>query len=348
MVRPGLPGRASPQRAEQQLSDTAASGDVMSGGEGGASTISVITPSYNQGAYIRRTIQSVLDQGDDDWEHIVVDGGSTDETVAILESYPHLRWVSEPDRGQSDALNKAMSMSGGELIFWINSDDLVADGAFAAAREFFSHHPDAAILCGNAITIDDDDRVLLRLGPRVRRERLRRPWNGDTSMHQPSLVFRREVYDAVGPFDVSLHYAMDYDFFLRAASRFPVHHEPVDLGLFRISPGTKTGQGAARAFCEVRQSLVRHMRSTGDGVVWWTSLRGWIAQAYVLVNDAVTCYEQGDAGQARLLLARAFLRFPPSLLSKRHLYFRARDTLGHSNYRRLRSLISSPANNKRP
>ena len=303
-------------------------------------TISVITPSFNQGTFIRQNIESVLAQGGSGWEHVIVDGGSDDDTVSILKEYPHLKWVSERDKGQADALNKAMAMSEGNLIFWINSDDLVAPGAFAAVRAFFSSNPEASIVCGNAVTIDSEAREIRRLGPHVQASRLRRPWNGDTSMHQPSLVFRREVYDVVGPVDVSLHYAMDYDFFLRAAARFPLHHVPVDLGLFRVSPGTKTGQSAAPAFREVRRCLVRHVRSTGDGVVWWTSLRGWIAQAYVFSNDAVACYERGDVREARRLLVRGFLRFPPSLVSKRHLYFRVRATLGASKYGRLQSLIS--------
>lgn len=299
-------------------------------------TISVITPSFNQGDFIRHTIESVLAQGGDGWEHVVVDGGSIDDTVSILKAYPHLIWVSEPDEGQSDALNKAMRLSSGELIFWINSDDVVAPGAFEAARTFFAENPAAHIVCGNAVTIDQDGRETGRLGPRVDPRKLRYPWDGDTSIHQPSLVFRRSVYDAVGPFDLGLHYAMDYDFFLRAAERFDIHHLPVDLGLFRAHGGTKTGDAAAESFFEVRRSLVRFVRDRGHGSPKWTSVRGFFAQGCVLVNDAVAHYENARPRPARGNLLRAFIRNPLSLFVRRHLYYRARRLLGDRRYAALR------------
>lgn len=306
-----------------------------------APRISVITPSFNQGAFIRQTIESVLSQGGDDWDHVVVDGGSTDDTVSILEEYPHLKWVSEPDEGQSDALNKAMNMSDGELIFWINSDDVVASGAFSAARRFFDDHPGARIVCGNAVTIDQNGNETSRTGPRVRTHKLRYPWDGDTSIHQPSIVFRRTVYETVGPFDTSLHYAMDYDFFLRASSQFEFHHLPVDLGLFRGYAGTKTGEGAAEAFTEVRKCLVRYVRREGDGSPTGTAIRAYFAEGCVWVNDAIADYRRGRSEEARRLLARAFLRNPLSLLVYPHLYYRLRQIIGAEAFENLRSRVSA-------
>jgi glycosyltransferase involved in cell wall biosynthesis len=302
-------------------------------------SISVITPSLNQGRFIRQTIESVRAQGGEDWEHIVVDGGSSDVTVAILESYPDLRWVSEPDRGQSDALNKAMKMSRGEIIFWINSDDVVAPGAFAAARTFFDNRPEAAIVCGNAVVIDEGGNELRRTGPRVRAMQLRRPWNGSTSMHQPSIVFRREVWRAVGGFDESLHYAMDYDFFLRASRAYGFHHLPVDFGLFRKSAGTKTGDTTEKSFPEVCACLIRFVRETGDGSARWTAARAHFAQANAWVNDAVECYESGNRSEARRLLRRAFLRHPLSLTSYPHLRYRVDRLIGRPAFDRLRALL---------
>lgn len=299
-------------------------------------TISVITPSFNQGRFIRSTIESVVGQGGGEWEHIVVDGGSTDDTVSILESYPHLKWVSESDRGQSDALNKGLAMSAGEIIFWINSDDLVAEGAFDAARAFFSSHPEAAIVCGNAVVIDDQGDELRRMGPRVRAEQLRRPWNGQTSMHQPSIVFKKKVWEHVGPFDVDLHLAMDYDFFLRASELFELHQLPVDFGLFREYAGTKTGEGTVDSFKEVRRSLENFERSIDGGSPRVASILGYFAEGCAWANDAVACYRNGESTRARRLLARAFLRNPLSLLISPHLHFRSRQLLGQTAHDVLR------------
>ena len=305
-----------------------------------APIISVITPSFNQGPFIRETIASVLAQGGDDWEHIVVDGGSNDETISILKEYPHLVWVSEKDKGQADALNKAIKMSSGDVIFWINSDDLVAEGAFDAVRQFFTNHPDAHIVCGNAVTLDKDGNELVRTGPRVRARKLRYPWDGDTSMHQPSIVFRRAVYEFAGPFDITLNCAMDYDFFLRASRQFNFHHQPVDLGLFREYAGTKTGEGAAEAFTEVKMCLIRHVRETNDGSPMWAAIRGYFAEGCVWVNDAVANYRHGHPQAARWLLIRAFFRNPASLFVYPHFLFRLQQLLGPRKYSALRSFVT--------
>jgi len=305
-----------------------------------APAISVITASFNQGPFIRKTIESVLAQGGDDWEHIVVDGGSSDETVSILKEYPHLKWISEKDGGQSDALNKAMNMSSGDVIFWINSDDLVAKGAFEATRQFFADHRDAQIVCGNAVTIDKNGDELVRIGPRVQSRKLRYPWDGDTSMHQPSIVFRRAVYEYAGPFDITLNCAMDYDFFLRASGKFKVYHLPVDFGLFREYAGTKTGEGAAEAFKEVRVCLVRHVRQTGNGSPSWAAIRAFFAEGCVWVNDAVANYRNGRPHTARRLLLRAFLRNPLSLFVYPHLLYRLRQVIGQKAYDGLRAQVA--------
>ena len=103
--------------------------------------ISIVTPSYNQGRYLGELIESVVAQRDPNFEHIVMDGGSTDETVAVLKRYPHVLWRSEKDAGQSDAVCKALAMATGEIVGWINSDDFYYPGAFAAAREAFARDP---------------------------------------------------------------------------------------------------------------------------------------------------------------------------------------------------------------
>ena len=121
--------------------------------------ISVVTPSLNQGHFIERTIRSVLDQGE--VEYVVVDGGSRDNTLDVLRAYAdRLRWVSEADRGQGHAVNKGVRMTSGDVIGWLNSDDLYYAGALDPVREFFDAHPDVDVVYGDADHIDVEDRVV--------------------------------------------------------------------------------------------------------------------------------------------------------------------------------------------
>src|SRR3954447_22352897 len=130
-------------------------------------TVSVVTPSFNQGEYIESTIRSVLGQDYPNVEYLIMDSASTDSTLEVLSKYSRehpqrMRFVSEKDRGQSHALNKAISQTRGEIIGWLNSDDTYEPGAIAVAVDFFQHHPDVDLVYGNANFVDPHDRVLAR------------------------------------------------------------------------------------------------------------------------------------------------------------------------------------------
>ena len=217
---------------------------------------SVVMPSFNQGRFIERAIQSVLGQAYPRLEFLVFDGGSSDETPGILARYaPAVRWVSEPDRGQADAVNKGLRASSGEVIGWLNSDDVYRPCALWAACAFLEAHPEIDVVYGEADFIDADDRVLGRY--------YTEPWNParlrDTNiLCQPAVFFRRRLVGEHGLLDQRLHYCLDYEYWLRLAfggARFA--HLPSVLAASRLYPETKTlGQRL-----ELHAELNRMLRS---------------------------------------------------------------------------------------
>jgi glycosyltransferase involved in cell wall biosynthesis len=184
--------------------------------------LSIITPTLNQGAFIERTILSVLDQGYPDLEYVIVDGGSTDGTLEVIRRYENRLawWVSEPDDGQTDALNKALARTTGQIVAYINSDDYYLPGALQAAVDSLG---DAEWVAGAARFVDAEDRVTevwrpqapqdCELLPRGRHWWMLRPWG----VPQSSTFWRRSVFERVGEFRADMHYAFDTEFFLRTA-----------------------------------------------------------------------------------------------------------------------------------
>jgi glycosyltransferase involved in cell wall biosynthesis len=199
--------------------------------------VSVVTPSLNQGEFIEDAILSVLEQGYARIEHIVVDGASTDGTLEVLHRHPHLRWVSEPDRGQADALNKGFEMARGEIYGWLNSDDLYLPGAISAAVEVMLT-TGCGLVHGGWQQIDESGTVIRELDA-VPFD-LRRQLDYANLVAQPGALFTRDAFAAVGGIDVTYQYAMDYEFFLRIGARFPVSAVDRVLGAYRYHPRSKT------------------------------------------------------------------------------------------------------------
>lgn len=218
--------------------------------------ISILTPSYQHAEFIGRTLDSVRRQsGPFEVEHIVVDGGSRDGTVEILRARgERVRWVSEPDQGQADALNKALAMAGGDVIGWLNSDDVYAPGALATVAEIFAAEADTQWLYGKVRIIDAADREIRRWITRHKNRRMRRYRYDDLLaanwISQMGVFWRRSAAEQIGPFRDDLRYCMDYDYWLRLGARWPGRFVDEYLACFRWYPASKSGAGFREQFRE--------------------------------------------------------------------------------------------------
>ena len=177
--------------------------------------ISIVTPSYQQGQFIERTLQSVASQMSPDFEieHVVFDGGSADNTIEVLKNFsPAVRWLSKKDNGQTDAVNKGIRDTDGEIIGWLNSDDIYYPNAIARVVAYFNAHPEIDVVYGMADHIDLEDHAFESYPSE--------PWDYDRLQEtcficQPALFFRRRVVEQYGVLDESLNYCMDYEYWLR-------------------------------------------------------------------------------------------------------------------------------------
>jgi glycosyltransferase involved in cell wall biosynthesis len=209
-------------------------------------TVSVVTPSFNQGGFIREAVDSVLAQDGVRLEYLVVDGGSTDGTLEVLRAYgDRVRWMSEPDRGQADAINKGWRRTTGEIIAWLNADDVYRPGGVRRAVAFLSRHPDVDLVFGDCDYIDGRGAVIGRHRTRPV-DSLALLRSAISYIPQPAAFLRRRVLDTVGYLDETLHYVMDFDFWLRVAVRHRIAYLPECLAAFRFHGGSKSVRQSAQ------------------------------------------------------------------------------------------------------
>lgn len=218
--------------------------------------ISIITPSFNQAEFLERTIKSVSDQETTcSFEHIVVDGGSTDGTLDILNAYSErIRWVSEKDKGQADAINKGIRLAKGEIIGWLNSDDLYLPGTFQKVAHYFDINPDEAWLYGQCNIIDEYDHEIRkwitrhknRSGSKFSFHKLLT----ENYISQPAVFFRKYILNHTGYLDTGLHYAMDYDLWLRFSDLSAPIVVNDYLASFRMHGSSKSSVNSRNLFTE--------------------------------------------------------------------------------------------------
>jgi glycosyltransferase involved in cell wall biosynthesis len=224
--------------------------------------ISIVTASLNQGRFLGEALGSVRSQGHADVEHLIFDGGSTDETVDVLRSldghreWSHVRWQSGPDGGQSEALNNGFAQAGGDIVGWLNADDRYRPGCFDHIVKAFAENPEVDVFYGDFATINREGLPLS-----VRREigfnRFILLYHHVLYVPTTSTFFRRRVFEEGNRLKPELHYAMDYEFFLRLAeANYQIRHLPHVLADFRIHPESKSCSMAQKQAKEKQQIMM--------------------------------------------------------------------------------------------
>lgn len=229
--------------------------------------VSIVTPSFEQGRFIERTLQSVALQSGAEIEHVVFDGGSRDETVDTLKRWTgRIKWWSEPDRGQTHAVNKGIAATDGDIIGWLNSDDIYYPSAIARVVEFFAANPDVEIVYGLADHIDEDDHSFEAYPTEGWDfERLK----SACFICQPAAFFRRSAVARYGMLDENLRYCMDYEFWLRlgkAGARFAYIEQK--LAGSRLYATNKTLGSRVAVHSEINDVLKRLFGRVPDRWIW--------------------------------------------------------------------------------
>ena len=297
--------------------------------------VSIVTPSYNQGPFIKATIDSVLTQDYNPLELIVIDGASTDETVDILRRYddPRLFWVSEPDSGQANAINKGLRRARGAILSYINSDDVLLPGAVSFAVNYLDNHPDADAVYGDCRLIDAGGNAI-----GVDRSR---PFDlRQLKFKQTGTFWRRSVTEAIGFFDESYHYTMDTEYWWRMAIYgYTPHYVPGIRAAYRLHESSKTVSQEAGFIQDYKRLLdavyarsalpapVREAKDAAYTYLDWRKVKmAWLEKDYTTARPKLRRFMRGRKWERRLLalamyidsyLHTPFARFIAFLYAKR-------------------------------
>lgn len=265
--------------------------------------VSIVTPSYNQGEYIEETIRSVLSQDYPRIEHIVMDGGSTDNTLSILRKYgDRLEWSSGKDNGQTDALNKGFKKAKGAVLAWLNSDDIYYPGAVSRAVSAFRENPGAQLVYGRGNYIDTKGAKISEY-PTL-------PFDYDELAEsnyicQPSAFFTAEGLRNAGELDTDLDYVMDYDLWIRIAQKSGAVYIPEVLSALRIHPASKTTAQSVATYEEILKTAKKHFGRAGGALIY--------GYAYTSVK-----YGQKAQGSKSVTAVRVVSRFLREYMRTNH------------------------------
>ncbi|MCX7869896.1 MAG: glycosyltransferase, partial [Terrimicrobiaceae bacterium] len=275
---------------------------------------SVITPSFNQAAYLGECLRSVEEQGGADWEHLVFDNCSSDGSAEVAARFARVRWVSEPDRGQSHAVNKGFAAARGEVVCWLNSDDAYPPGLFVRLRSLFAD-PATQVVFGDVEQRDEVGGPGVAVGARFHnRLDLVRWWRSDARLHQPAVFFRREVRERTGFLCEDLHFAMDYEYWWRMSELATFRHVPEVLAIQHRQPESKTVRSWHRV-CDERERVFSpfyHLVDGGDRAGLLAEMRVELSAKYL--GQAFAAAERGNRRVAWESWRRAAALRPSCLL----------------------------------
>jgi glycosyltransferase involved in cell wall biosynthesis len=278
-------------------------------------TVTIITPSFNQSRFLEQTIRSVLEQGYLSLEYFVIDGSSTDSSVEIIKRYESklAGWVSEKDKGQADAINKGFRQAHGEIVAWLNSDDYFLPGAIARAVQVFEQNPQASLVYGNVISVDENSRAfnlqtfnLLNLVDLM----------SFRIISQPAVFMRRSVLEQAGWLDPSYHMLLDHHLWLRMARIAPLVYIPETLAAARYHAMAKNLANTAD-FGREAFRLVDWMKSAPEfSSIFEQNQARILGGAHRL--DAFYLLDGGQYGASLAAYKRAFRFDPPVALKEWH------------------------------
>jgi len=289
--------------------------------------ISIVTPSYNQGQFLEEAILSVLSQNYPNLEYIIMDGGSTDNSVEIIKKYEkHLAyWVSEKDNGQSDAINKGFAKATGEILGWLNSDDLYLPDTLHKVGEYFKTHPDCHFLAGDGEIFDtatNKREYYIKAKDYSFSDLLR--FHQGKYLPQPSVFFSREAFRRSGGLDIELYYTMDLDLWINIIRRFPLHYLPICLSRLRRHAGAKTQVDPEASVEEVNKVIERYLPGVKKHERFLIRRTSMLARATVVCQSGLEEYFNNCRSEAADSLKRAIILNPTVLFSREGLQLASR------------------------
>ena len=230
--------------------------------------VSIVIPSYNQGQFLEASIRSVLDQDYPHIEILVVDGASKDSSVEVIRKYAdHFTWwVSEKDKGHADALNKGFSHATGDILAWLNSDDIYHPGAVSEAVAFLKAHPEVGMVYADADLIDDAGQAIGKFA--AKQTDYRAMLRGSVHIPQATTFFRADLWRKVGPLDLSLFFAFDYDLWVKLAKISEIRYVPRVWADFRMHDSGKSVVNDDRCYPDMLRVYEREM-GKGLSQLWF-------------------------------------------------------------------------------
>jgi glycosyltransferase involved in cell wall biosynthesis len=302
--------------------------------------VTVITPAYNQGQFLKETIESVLSQDYPNIEYIVINDGSTDNTEEILKEYNgRIRWETQQNMGQTPTINKGWKQTKGEIITWLNSDDTFLPGGVRKGVEYLLAHPETAIVFGDTLLTEADGTPLYASPPQPPFDYMRFLVNCNNTVSQPSTFIRREVIEKVGELDPQFYYFMDWDLWLRAGLYFKTDHITDVLSTYRLHAESKTVAQALKAAPELEYMYHKFFSRTDLPENVKRAKRNAMMNMHFM--SAGYYLKGGDTKTAAKMANRAFKENPAGVFSfsnlRKFLYCKYGES---GSYRFLRNLLN--------